>query len=212
MKNKYATIVILIACSTSIINGCTNSNQKKVSTIVNTIANNNKKIDFAKKQQRAPIINISDTVSIKRTILCTKDSAATFERIGTKLGEMYMVKLGAVIKKNGIKVTGQPMAWYTTNKAPYFFEAGIPVNKKPTKITSSLFIKEVGVDSVTVAHFYGPYNLLPQAYDALKNWMIEHKKKLYGTPYEIYVSDPVDKEGHLIDPYKVQTDVVFTWK
>jgi effector-binding domain-containing protein len=212
MKNKYAAILLFIAVSASIISSCNNSNQKKTVTIIDTFANKEKKTKPAEKPQRAPIINISDTVSIKRIILCTKDSAATFERIGTKLGEMYMLKLGAVIKKNGVKVTGQPMAWYTANKAPYFFEAGIPVDKKPTKITNNLFIKEMGVDSVTIAHFYGPYNLLPQAYDALRDWMTDHKKKLSSTPYEIYVSDPVDKEGHLIDPYKVQTDVVFPWK
>lgn len=211
MKNVYLSISFCSFLCASIFCSCSNADTKNKVSIDTAIAKQ-PKAAVVEKQQRAPIINISDTVSIKRTLLCTKDSAATFERIGTKLGEMYMVKLGAVIKKNGLKVMGQPMAWYTTNKAPYFFEAGIPVDKKPVKITSNLFIKEIGIDSVTVAHFYGPYQLLPQAYDALKDWMTEHKKKLYSTPYEIYVSDPVDKDGHLIDPYKVQTDVVFPWK
>ena len=211
MKNIQLSISICALLMVSIFYSCTNLDSKTV-VDKDTTASQQPKVPVVEKPQRAPIINISDTVSLKRLVLCIKDSAATFERVGTKLGEMYMVKLGAVIKKNGLKITGQPMAWYTTNKAPYFFDAGIPIDKKPKKITSNLFIKEMGVDSVTIAHFYGPYNLLPQAYDALKDWMTEHQKKLAGTPYEIYASDPVDKDGHLVDPYKVQTDVVFPWR
>ena len=111
-----------------------------------------------------------------------------------------------------MKVAGQPMAWYNTQKAPYYFEAGIPVEKKLGKLPSNIFIKEIGVDSVTVAHFYGPYDLLPDAYDAMKDIMKDRKKKTKGKPYEIYVGDPMDKDGKMKDPYKVQTDVVFPWK
>ncbi len=169
-----------------------------------------KKIEIPAK--RPPIINITDTVSVKRTVLCIKDSAATFERISLKLGEIYGFKLAAIIKKTKMKVVGQPMAWYNTQKAPYYFEAGIPVEKKIGKLPSNVFIKEIGVDSVTVAHFYGPYDLLPEAYDALKDIMKDRKRKAKQKIYEIYVGDPMDKDGKMKDPYKVQTDIVFSWK
>ena len=74
------------------------------------------------------------------------------------------------------------------------------------------FIKEIGTDSITVAHFYGPYDLLPDAYDALKDIIKNRKKKIKEKPYEIYAGDPIDKDGKMKDPYKVQTDVIFTWK
>lgn len=141
-----------------------------------------------------------------------KDSAASAERIGVKLAAILGFKLAAVIKKNGLKTNGKPMAWCNNTKAPYFFEAGLPVDKKPTKQPSNVFTREIGVDSVVVAHFYGPYELLPQAYEALSDWMKSHKKTMKGKPYEIYVDDPVDKDGKPKDPYKVQTDVVFPWK
>ena len=162
--------------------------------------------------KRGPVINIGDTISIKRLVLTMKDSAATLERVGMKLGEIYGTKLGAIIKKNNLKITGAPVAWYKSEKAPYFFEAGLPVDKKPAKPSGGAYIKEIGTDSVIVAHFYGPYDLLPQAYDALKDWMKDHKKKLKGAPYEVYIGDPMDSTGKLKDPYKVQTDVVFHWK
>ncbi len=109
-------------------------------------------------------------------------------------------------------MTGAPVAWYKGQKAPYFFEAGIPIDKKPAKLPSGTFIKQIGIDSIVVAHFYGPYDLLPQAYDALKDWLKDHKKTDKGAPYEIYVGDPFDSTGKPKDPYKVQTDILFPWK
>jgi effector-binding domain-containing protein len=165
-------------------------------------------------QERPPIINVMDSIGVKRTVIYIKDSAATFERISLKLGEIYGFKLATVIKKSGVKVTGQPMAWYKNpvGKAPYFFEAGIPVDKKPSRLPSNILVKQMGADSVTVAHFYGPYHLLPQAYEAVSDILKERKKKLKDKPYEVYIDDPMDKDGKLKDPYKVQTDIVFPWK
>lgn len=163
--------------------------------------------------QRPPIINITDTVTLKRTVLYMKDSAATFDRISLKLGEIYGSKLGAALKKAGLKQTGQPMAWYSSMaKAPYFFEAGIPVDKKPAKLPATVFVREITTDSATVAHFYGPYSMLPEGYDAVKDILKSRKKKSAGKPYEIYIDDPLDKEGKMKDPYKVQTDIIFPWK
>src|SRR5204863_289473 len=62
--------------------------------------------------KRGPVINIGDTLSIKTLVLTMKDSAATIGRVSLKLGEIYGAKLGAVLKKNNLKMTGAPMAWY----------------------------------------------------------------------------------------------------
>jgi effector-binding domain-containing protein len=214
MKYKYLLFVALFTSHFVLLQSCGDSDKKNIPQPTDKDSTPATAVTPPKqpKQERAPIINITDTLSIKRTVICIKDSATTFDRVSLKLGEIYMVKIGAVLKKNGVKTVGQPIAWYKTDKAPYFFEAGVPIDKKPTKITPNMYIKELKVDSVTVAHFYGPYSLLPQAYEALRDWMKDHHKKLAAPPYEIYVSDPVDKEGHLVDPYRVQTDVVFPWK
>jgi hypothetical protein len=42
--------------------------------------------------------------------------------------------------------------------------------------------------------------------------MKDEKKMANGAPYEIYIGDPIDKEGKPIDPYKVRTDIVFPHK
>ena len=162
--------------------------------------------------KRPPIINITDTLSEKQVIIYMKDSAATPERLQRKIAEILNMKLDAAIKKNKLKTTGRPVAWYKSSKTPYFFELGLPVDKKPAKIPSNIFIREMSVDSVTVAHFYGTYDMLPQAYEALNDWMKDHKKKLDGKPYEVYVDEPTEKDGSFKDPYKVRTDVIFPWK
>jgi effector-binding domain-containing protein len=203
--------VMLYACNN-------NSDQKETSdhkkdtiikdTVVKTAVETEKRITPTK----APIINITDTVSIKQLVLCMKDSATSSDRIETKLAQIYGVKLATIIKKNKLKVTGPPMAWYKSQKAPFFFEAGLPVDKKPAKLPAGITIKQIGTDSVVIAHFYGPYELTPQGYTALQDWIKSHKKKIIHPPYEIYIGDPMDKNGKLIDPYKVQTDIVFTWR
>jgi effector-binding domain-containing protein len=47
------------------------------------------------------------------------------------------------------------------------------------------------------------------AYDALAEWAKDKKKKKKGNPYEVYVTDPIDKDGKPVDPYKIRTDIVF---
>jgi len=165
------------------------------------------KVEISAK--KPPIINIVDTVQPKRIIVYMKDSAATFERISMKLGQIYGTKLTEVFKKNSLKVAGAPMAWFSTSKAPYFFEAGMPVNKKPTKLTAGVKVREIGPDSVVLAHFFGPYDLMNVGYDALREWLKDHKKTQKAPPYEFYISDPIDKKGKAVDPYKVQTDIIF---
>jgi effector-binding domain-containing protein len=164
------------------------------------------------KYERPPIINIADTLAPKRIIIFCRDSAATYDRISFKLAKIYGTKLADYIKRNNLKPAGQPMAWYKKQKAPYFFEAGIPVNKKGTKPVHGVQTRELNAGKVVVAHFYGPFDLLPQGYDAVKERMKDTKKIPAGAPYEIYVTDPVDKNGKPVDPYKIRTDIIFPVK
>ena len=195
-----------------VLAGCSNNDKKQdpPKPVVNAPVTDIKPKEKDKSPEVKPgIINIQDTVSPKTIVLYMKDSAASFERIGAKLGKIYAGKLAESLKKSGVKMTGAPMAWYKTFKAPYSFEAGIPVNKKPGKLMSGVFIREMPADSAMVAHFYGPYNLLSQGYDALKERLKDEKKKNTAPPYEIYVGNPLDKDGKPIDPYRVRTDIVF---
>ncbi len=163
----------------------------------------------SKIAKKPPIINITDTVAVKQIVLCMKDSAGSSERIGIKLDKIYNKVLADIIKKNNLTKTGSRMAWFKNSSAPFYFEAGIPVNKKPSKLPKNVLVKQIGGDSAVVAHFYGPYELTYEGYGALREWLKDHRKKAAGAPYEIYVGEPIDSEGKAADPYKVQTDIVF---
>jgi effector-binding domain-containing protein len=208
----YATaIVFSCVCSYSCGNNSKDNGKPKPDS--SKIAER-KKVN-PKPENRPAIVNIVDTTVAKTIIIYAKDSAATFERISLKLGNIYGVKLPQYIKKNNLKTAGAPMAWYkkqpagSYGKAPYFFEAGVPVNKKGAKAVAGVQVREMAAGKVVIAHFFGPFELLPQGYDAIKEWMKDNKKTAAGTPYEIYITDPVDKNGKPIDPYKIQTDIVF---
>ncbi len=164
-------------------------------------------------ENRPPIINIVDTVSLKYVVLLMKDSVSSSERLGYKMDSIYNKVLRKVISDNNLQVTGPRIAWYRSSSAPFFFEAGIPVNKKPSKkLPKNISIRNIGGDSSVIAHFYGPYPLSFQAYEAVREWMASGKKKSKGMPYEIYVDEPVDTNGVLKDPYRVRTDIVFPHK
>ena len=213
----YIRLIILPALASLFILVSCGGNDTRKETVTKKDSTKSKKEIKAQTKtvtniQKPPIINIVDTISPKRMIVYISDSASTYERISIKLGQIYGFKLADVFKKNALKVMAPPMAWYQTQKPPYFFEAGVPVNKKPTKLILGAKIKELPNDSAVVAHFYGPYNLMYMGYDALKEWMKDHKKKAVGAPYEIYITDPIDKKGKPVDPYKVQTDIVFPRK
>ncbi|MDB5200891.1 MAG: transcription activator effector binding protein [Ferruginibacter sp.] len=159
--------------------------------------------------RKAPIVNITDTVAIKQLVLYTKDSASSSERISRKLADIYTNKLQQVIATNKLKVTGAPIAWYKTQGSPFFFEAGLPIDKKPAKLPKNFFVRSIGGDSAVVAHFFGPYDITIMGYEALNDWLTSHKKKRTAPPYEQYVGDPKDEKGKLRDPYRVQTDIIF---
>jgi len=159
--------------------------------------------------KKPPIININDTIAVPQIVIYMKDSARSSERIGLKLTNIYNKVLADVIKKNNLSKTGARMAWFRNSSAPFFFEAGIPVNKKPAKLPKNVLIKNIGGDSAVVAHFYGPYELTYEGYGALREWLKDNNKKASGAPYEIYVGEPIDSKGKPADPYRVQTDIVF---
>jgi effector-binding domain-containing protein len=158
--------------------------------------------------QRPPIINIIDTLSVAKTVLCMKDSAASVERVGMKLALIYGEKLGKCLADNKMTMAGPPMAWYKTQKPPFFFEAGVPVSKRPGKLPAGAFIKELPAGNVIIARFFGPYDQLGMAYETVNERLKASKTTAIAPPYEIYIGDPEVQK----DPYKVQTDVVFPVK
>lgn len=211
--NRLLLYVPLLLGTCALLPSC-NSKAKKESDkpAKDTLIVPVKRTEKEAQKERPPIINIVDTLAPKRIVIFSKDSAKTYERIGMKLAKNYGTKLAETMKKNNLKMTGAPLAWYKTTKAPFFFETGLQVNKAPSRPAKGVQVRELPAGNVVVAHFYGPYNMMSQGYEAIREWIKVNKKEQAGAPYEIYVTDPIDKNGKPLDPYKVQTDIVFPVK
>lgn len=208
------SISLCLLVLVSMGSGCNRKKQEKEAVTPPPVAY---KVDTAApadadKRVKPPVINITDTISEKRMVLVMKDSAASSELIGAKMFNIYNKILPDIIKAQNLKTTGPRIAWYKTSSAPFFFEAGLPVNKKPGKLPKNVYIKNIAADSAVVAHFYGPYSLTFQAYKALDEWMKSYKKRSAGRPYEIYINEMYDSTGKAVDPYRVRTDIVFPHK
>lgn len=213
MGSKYIKVAGIIGAALCVFLGCKTKDTKKTNVEPTVMYKTDTSRHTATKSvNKPPVINITDTLSVKRIVLVVKDSASTSERIGMKMANIYRKILPGIIKQQKLQVTGPRMAWYRTSSPPFFFEAGLPVNKKPGKLPKNLSVKNIEADSAVVAHFYGPYALTFQAYEALRDWMKSSKKQSAGAPYELYIDDMYDSTGKAIDPYKVRTDIVFPHK
>ncbi len=165
-----------------------------------------------KKNSKAPIINIADTFEVKRIVLCIKDSAANSIRLASKLQTIFNKLLPTAIKASKITINGAPIVWYKSQKAPYFFEAGLPVDKAPAKLAKGVYIKNTGTDSALVAHYFGPNDQSQIAYDALNETLKDRGKNKLGAAYEIYINNPFDSTTNKADLYKLQTDIIIPYK
>jgi hypothetical protein len=165
-----------------------------------------------KAQTKGPIINIQDSTEVKQTVLCIKDSSATIDGMYQKLSNIYNVKLQETIKAGKLQVLGSPMAWQTVEKDAFFFEAGIPVDRTPSKMGKGMYMKSTGDDSAVVAHFWGPLNLTKSAYEAITEKLTDVGKTKSNASYEIYKGDFFPANNAVVDFYKLQTDIVTPFK
>ncbi len=208
MKTIYFYIFIIAIYI--VINSCSGSNEKVVSVTKAPI-----KKDTAHSLtpilEKAPIINLQDTIGLKQTILCIKDSANNQERMYIKLCIIFNTKLTDCIKANKIKITGNPIVWHTKQKNAFFFEAGIPVDKTPAKPNKGMYMKNTNNDSVFIAHFYGA-NESSMAYEALYEKLNDLKKQKIGEVYEIYFGDYFSSTKTKKDFYKLRRDIVLPYK
>jgi effector-binding domain-containing protein/ribosome-associated toxin RatA of RatAB toxin-antitoxin module len=149
-----------------------------------------------------PKMVVEEKNSPSRDLLYIKTSADNFGDIGKRLGSAYG-EIGAFAKSLGLKTTGAPMAFYSGPDYPMQIEAAVPVDKLPPATQGNINVKQIQESKAIVIHFWGPYELIPKAYDKIKDWMKANNKESNGAPYEVYIGDPgVEK-----DPYKVQTDI-----
>jgi len=139
-------------------------------------------------------------MSVRRS--CKMDS------LGANLGSMYG-EIGAAMKTQGIKQAGPVFAFYHEfSPEKIDFEAAVPVDKKG-KATGKVMAAELQKTAAAMADYYGPYDEKMQAaHDQLHAFIKAQGKEISGSPWEVYVTDPMEEK----DPAKVLTKIYYPVK
>lgn len=129
--------------------------------------------------------------------------------IATVLGKIY-AEVGKVMGENGLKTTGAPMAFYDEpQNGTFTFEAGTPVDKKPSKpLPANMMYMEMPESPAAIAHFSGPYEKTMVAYTSLQEFIAKENKTIAGKPMESYISDPMEAKT----PLDIKTDIYWPVK
>ncbi len=206
------TLLHILICSILFLFSSCQSNKKKEEDNLHQI----EKKDTAKKNipittQKPPIVNIQDTIYVASDFLCLKDSASSEEGLKNKLIQIFSKKLPETIKSNKLKMLSSPAAWYNNKGTLYFFEAGIAVDKAPSKIGKGMYMKSIHRDSCFIAHYWGPQLTKIQGYTALQDRMKDDKKIATAVPFEMYKFN-MDSTLFKQDPFKQETLIVMCYK
>jgi effector-binding domain-containing protein len=120
-------------------------------------------------------------------------------------------EIGAFIKANNLKMSSAPFAIYQkwdSVKMAAVMDIGVGVDKPVDKVNGRIKYEKIPAQQVMVAHYFGPYDKMQQAYWIIHQSMKEAGKEMAGAPWEVYIGDP----GTEKDSMKVQTDIVFPIK
>jgi effector-binding domain-containing protein len=92
--------------------------------------------------------------------------------------------------RTGIDVTGRPIVIYhRLDEEPTVFELGVPINEK-VQVSGRIQYKTMQGREHLVANYFGAYDTLEDAHNAIQQWLTRHKRKTDGYPWEMYVTIP----------------------
>lgn len=122
--------------------------------------------------------------------------------IGKTLHQI-LPEVGAHVKAQDGKMAGPPFSRYIEMEEEICtLEAGIPL-VAPIAPSERVQVGELGGGSVAFTVHAGPYEGLPDAYQALCVWTTAQEKESNGAPWESYITDP----GELPDTKDWRTEV-----
>lgn len=214
MKHPLVTATGLIFIFLSVVFSCKNSKQKSKEKSNNLNARMIRKDSTIKDQvfQKAPIINLENSKLTKQYIIYVKDSANQSRNLNIKMKNNFEVEIPKIIKKLKLEKIGSPITWFLNEEAPFYFENGLEVSKKPPVLPKPYKLRIIEPSKAIIAHYYGPYSNTVLAYDVLNDWIKTNGKKKKHGPYEVYIDSPFDSLGNAKDPYKVQTDIIYLYQ
>lgn len=146
-------------------------------------------------------IMLDKTAFNDMNILFITDTANTTDGIHDVLGKGYG-EIMQFVQQNQL----QPlrfMTWYKSAQPPWIMDIAVEVNKMPEANAGRIHSKIQPGGDVLIAHLWGPYNRVGEAYNAIGKWINENSRKPKSAPFEVYINDP----AMVKDSSEIQTDV-----
>ena len=125
------------------------------------------------------------------------------EDLSTALGQMFQAVRQALANQR-VETDGALFERYHEFGEVVDLEAGVPV-KTPIQPEGKVHPGQLPSGPAAIAVHAGPYETLPQTYQAIQDWLTSAGRSASGAPWEIYLTDPSAEP----DPSKWLTEVIF---
>lgn len=127
------------------------------------------------------------------------------DKLSSKMIEMYS-QLMRYIKENNEEIAGSPFAiHYPVEEAgKTLLECGLPVNAtlQGEDLINFITLPE---SKVVVASHFGHFSTVKKTHEAIKKYITDNNLEVTGTPWEMYITDPMKEP----DQNKWETKVYF---
>lgn len=134
-----------------------------------------------------------ETTTFNEQILASTRRTTTLPNISNDIAASYKT-ITDFLKKNNLGIAGYLCAFYhsfTPDKIEV--ECAIPINKLlPSEGAVNVSVMKAG--KAVVANYFGPYTGTSKAHQAINQWIVEHHKKIMGSPWEVYITDPMTEK------------------
>jgi AraC family transcriptional regulator len=141
------------------------------------------------------ILRPHQTASVREVVMRDDLAAA--------LGRMYQA-VDQALARQGVQPDGSKFARYHSFGETVDLEAGVPV-KTPIQAEGDVKPGVLPSGPAAIAVHAGPYETLPQTYEAIESWLAGTGRASSGPPWEIYLTDPSVEP----DTAKWLTEVIF---
>ena len=146
-------------------------------------------------------VKLEQTSFNDMNILFIADTASTTASISDVLGKGYG-ELTQFVSANKLQAK-KFLAWYYAMRPPWPVDVAVETDKKPEATTGRIHSRTQPGGEVIIAHMWGPYDQVSEAYIEIQNWLKENNRKAKGNPFEVYINNP----DMVKDPSEIQTDI-----
>lgn len=157
---------------------------------------------FLQRDTVVPVkIQLEKTSFNDMAILFISDTAKQIQDMGSVLSKGYS-ELMKYVQENQLR-SKKFLAWYYSAQSPWIMDIAVETDKLPSELRGGINSRIQKGGEVLIAHMWGPYSELGQAYIQIENWLKQNNRVARGNAFEVYLNDPVTVK----DPSEIQTDI-----